>query len=117
MAAPSAAAPVKKALANPEPSTHGSVSWSHFPSFASLMIFVVGFAAGIAWQSDRGAVRKAVASWSSYLGWLAPPASSASYQRIRADLVAARQSLDKLGNDISRLEAQGVDVPRRRAAR
>jgi hypothetical protein len=48
---------------------------------------------------------------------LAPPAASASYDRVRADLVAARQSLEKLGNDISRLEAQGANVPRRRADR
>jgi hypothetical protein len=54
--------------------------------------------------------------WHSY-GWLAPRAASASYDRIRADLVATRQSLDKLGNDISRLEAQGANMPRRRADR
>ena len=82
-----------------------------------LMIFVVGFAAGVVWQSYGSAVRTAIASSSPYLGWLAPPAASASYDRIRADLVAARQSLDKLGNDISRLEAQGANVPRRRADR
>jgi hypothetical protein len=88
-----------------------------FPFVRVLMIFVVGFAAGVVWQSYGGAARKTIASWSPYLGWLAPPAASASYERIRANLVAARQSLDKLGNDISRLEAQSVDVPRRRAAR
>ena len=73
-----------------------------FPYARVVMIFVAGFAAGVVWHS---------------YGWLAPRAASASYDRIRADLVAARQSLDKLGNDISRLEAQSVDVPRRRAAR
>ncbi len=88
-----------------------------FPFVRVLMIFVVGFAAGVVWQSYGGAARKMIASWSPYLGWLAPPTASASYERIRANLVAARQSLDKLGNDISRLEAQSVDVPRRRAAR
>ncbi len=88
-----------------------------FPYARVVMIFVVGFAAGVVWQSYGGAVRTTIASWSPYLGWLAPPAASASYDRIRADLVATRQSLDKLGNDISRLEAQGADVPRRRAAR
>jgi hypothetical protein len=88
-----------------------------FPFVRVLMIFVVGFAAGVVWQSYGGAARKTIASWSPYLGWLAPPAASASYERIRANLVAARQSLEKLGNDISRLEAQSVDVPRRRAAR
>jgi len=82
-----------------------------------VMIFVVGFVAGIAWQSYGGAMRKTIAGWSTHLAWLAPPAASASYDRMRADLVAARQSLDKLSSDISRLEAQSGDVPRRRAAR
>jgi hypothetical protein len=82
-----------------------------------VMICVISFAAGVVWQSYSGGVRTAIASWSPYLGWLAPAGASASYDRIRADLVAARQSLEKLGNDISRLEAQGVNVPRRRADR
>jgi hypothetical protein len=73
-----------------------------FPYARVVMIFVVGFAAGVVWHS---------------YGWLAPRAASASYDRIRADLVATRQSLDKLGNDISRLEAQGANMPRRRADR
>jgi hypothetical protein len=88
-----------------------------FPFVRVLVIFVVGFAAGVVWQSYGGPVRKTIASWSPYLGWLAPPSASASYERIRADLVAARQSLDRLGTDISRLEAQSADVPRRRTAR
>jgi hypothetical protein len=88
-----------------------------FPYARVVMIFVVGFAAGVGWHSYGSAVRTTIASWSPYLGWLAPPAASASYERIRADLVAARQSLDKLGSDISRLEAQGANVPRRRADR
>jgi len=88
-----------------------------FPYARVVMIFVVGFAAGVVWQSYGSAVRTAIASSSPYLGWLAPRAASASYDRIRADLVAARQSLDKLGNDISRLEAQSANVPRRRADR
>jgi hypothetical protein len=80
-----------------------------------VMICVVSFAAGAVWQSYSGAARAAIASWSPYLGWFAPPATS--YDRVRADLVAARQSLEKLGNDISRLEAQGANVSRRRADR
>jgi len=88
-----------------------------FPSARVLMIFVFGFAAGVAWQSYGGAARKTIASWSPRLGWLAPPTASASYERIRANLVVARQSLDKLGTDISRLEAQNVDASRRRTAR
>jgi hypothetical protein len=31
-------------------------------------------------------------------------------------LAAARQNLNKVANEMSRLEAQSVDVPRRRAA-
>jgi hypothetical protein len=88
-----------------------------FPYARVVMIFVVGFAAGIVWQSYGSAARTTVASWSPLLGWLAPPAASASYERIRADFAAARQSLDKLGSDISRLEAQGANVPRRRVDR
>ena len=87
-----------------------------------LMIFVVGFAAGIAWQSYGGTARKAIASWSPHLAWLAPAAVTAgtSSERLKATtvaLAATRQSLDKLANEISKLEAQGGDVPRRRAAR
>jgi hypothetical protein len=87
-----------------------------------LMIFAVGFAAGIAWQSYGGAARKAIASWSPHLGWLAPAATAggASPERLKATtvaLAAARQSLDKLANEISKLETQGGDVPRRRAGR
>jgi hypothetical protein len=88
-----------------------------FPYARVVMIFVVGFAVGVVWQSYGRAVRTTIANWSPYLGWLGPPAASASYERIRADYVAARQSLDKLGNDIGRLEAQGANVPRRRADR
>src|SRR5262249_18018436 len=80
-----------------------------------VMIFVVGFAAGVVWHSYGSAVRTTIASWSPHLGWLAPPAASASYDRMRADLIAARRSLDKLGDDMNRLEAQGANVPRRRA--
>jgi hypothetical protein len=91
-----------------------------FPFARVLMIFIVGFAAGIAWQSYGGTARKAMASWSPHLSWLAPLPSGTSPERLKATsvaLAAARQSLDKLANEISKLEAQGGDVPRRRAAR
>ena len=93
-----------------------------FPFARVLMIFVVGFAAGIAWQSYGGTARKAIASWSPHLGWLAPAAApgGTSPERLKATtvaLAAARQSLDKLANEISKLETQGGDVPRRRAGR
>jgi hypothetical protein len=86
-----------------------------------LVIFFVGFAAGFACQSYGGDVRKAIASWSPRLGWLAPSAPpGTSSDRLRATtlaLAAARQSLDKLATEISKLQAQDADPPRRRATR
>src|SRR5712692_7429633 len=75
-----------------------------------LMIFFIGFAAGIAWQSYGGGVRKAIAGWSPHLAWVAPaPVSSGgSAERLKAvslALTSARQSLDKLSTEINRLEA------------
>jgi len=69
-----------------------------------LMTFVIGFAAGIAWQSYGGTARKG-------------GASSERFKAMSLSLAAARQNLDKVANEMSRLEAQGMDVPRRRAAR
>ena len=82
-----------------------------------LMIFIVGFAAGIAWQSYGGTARKAIASWSPHLGWLAPAATAGgtSPERLKATtvaLAAAWQSLDKLTTEISKLQAQ--DIPEAR---
>jgi len=88
-----------------------------FPVVRSLMIFVVGFAAGAAWQSHGGTARAAIASWSPHLGWLAPSTAGASSERIRAmslAVAAARQNLDKVATEISRLPAQDGDTPRRR---
>src|SRR6266852_9692608 len=74
-----------------------------------LMIFFVGFAAGLAWQSYGGGVRKAIAGWSPHLAWVAPaPVSSGgSAERLKATslaLATARQSLDKLATEISKLQ-------------
>src|SRR5690348_13303161 len=88
-----------------------------FPFVRVLMIFVVGFAAGVAWQSYGSAARKAIAGWSPHLSWLAPSTSSDRIRAMSLALAAARQNLDKIGNEMSRLEAQSVDVPRRRPAR
>ena len=88
-----------------------------------LVIFVVGFAAGFAWQSYGGGVKKAIAGWSPRLEWLAPaaPAGTSSSERLKATTLAlatARQSLDKLATEISKLQAQDVvEPPRRRATR
>src|SRR6266852_3458062 len=72
-----------------------------FPFARVLMIFVVGFAAGVAWQSYGSDVRKTIANWSPHLAWLAPAAAPAgtSAERLKATslaLAAARQSFDKL---------------------
>jgi hypothetical protein len=86
-----------------------------------LVIFVVGFAAGSAWQSYGGGARKTVASWSPRLEWLAPAApAGTSSERIKATTLAlatARQSLDKLATEINKLQPQDADPPRRRATR
>ena len=75
-----------------------------------LIIFFIGFAAGLAWQSYGGAARKAIASWSPHLAWVAPAVAPAgpSPERLKATsqaLVAARQSIDKLATEISKLTA------------
>src|SRR5258706_3541481 len=87
-----------------------------------LMICMVGFDAGIAWQSYGGAARKAIAGWSPRLGWLAPATApgGTSPERLKAmslALAAAGQSLDKLAIEISKLPAQDGDSPRRRSTR
>ncbi len=86
-----------------------------------LVIFVIGFAAAFAWQSYGGGVRKAIAGWSARLEWLAPAApAGTSSERLKATTLAlatARQSLDKLATEISKLQAQDADPPRRRATR
>jgi hypothetical protein len=87
-----------------------------------LLIFVIGFAAGIIWQSYGGVIKKAIAGWSPHLAWVAPaPASSSgSAERLKATslaLASVRQSVDKLASEISKLEEQGGDTQRRRARR
>jgi hypothetical protein len=87
-----------------------------------LMIFFVGFAAGMAWQSFGSEERRAIAGWSPYLAWLAPAAApvGTSPDRLKAislALAATRQSLDKLAKEISKVQAQDGDAPRRKAAR
>ena len=89
-------------------------------SFARvLLIFLLGFAAGIAWESYGDAARKTVAGWSPYLAWVAPavvPASN-SADRLKATsvaLTAVRQSVDKLSAEISKLQPEDAALPRRR---
>jgi hypothetical protein len=64
-----------------------------------LVIFVVGFATGMALQSYGGK-------------------SANSSERLKAMSLAlstARKNLDKLASDMSRLETQGLDAPQRRS--
>jgi hypothetical protein len=83
-----------------------------------LMIFLLGFAAGIAWQSYGGGVRKAIAGWSPRLAWVAPTAASSggSAERLKATslaLASVRQSVDKLASEIGKLQEED-GAPRRR---
>jgi hypothetical protein len=73
-----------------------------------VVIFFIGFAAGLAWQSYSGPARKAIASWSPHLAWAAPAAASSgpSADQVKATslaLAAARQSIDKLATEIGKL--------------
>jgi len=75
-----------------------------------LVIFFIGFAAGLAWQSYSGPVRKAIAGWSPRLAWVAPAAapSGPSPDQLKATslaLAAARQSIDKLTTELNKLSA------------
>jgi hypothetical protein len=87
------------------------------PRTRVVLIFIAGFAAGIIWASYNGAARKTIAGWSPYLSWMAPTTSSERLRTMEIALATARQSLNKLATEMSRLEAQGVDAPRRRSAR
>jgi hypothetical protein len=84
-----------------------------------LLIFLVGFAAGIAWQSYGGAARKTIAGWSPHLAWVAPaPASSSgATERLKATslaLTSVRQSVDKLASEIGKLQPEDAAPQRRR---
>jgi hypothetical protein len=79
----------------------------------ALLFFVVGFAAGMAWLTWGGDMRKAVAGWSPHLAWIAPPAASAdnSRERFKATsvaLAAVRHSVDKLATEVDKLQDQGA---------
>jgi hypothetical protein len=84
-----------------------------------LMIFLLGVAAGIAWQSYGAGLRKAIASLSPHhLTWLAPASATAdaAAERLKATslaLAGVRQSVDKLAEEISKLQEEDI-APRRR---
>jgi hypothetical protein len=84
-----------------------------------LMIFLIGFAAGVAWQSYSNAARKTIAGWSPRLAWVAPAAApdSTSAERLKATslaLAAVRQSVDKLSAEVSKLQPEDGTPQRRR---
>jgi hypothetical protein len=79
----------------------------------ALLIFVIGFAAGMAWLTYGSDVRKAVAGWSPHLAWVAPAAAPAenSRERFKATsvaLAAVRNSVDKLATEVDKLQDQGA---------
>jgi hypothetical protein len=83
----------------------------------ALLIFLIGFAAGMAWQTYGGDIRKAAAGWSPRLAWVAPATAPAdnSRERLKAAslaLAAVRQSVDKLATEVDRLQDQGASDQR-----
>jgi hypothetical protein len=75
-----------------------------------LVIFFIGVAATLAWQSYGATAREVMASWSPRLGWLAPPSApgGASPEQLVAmsrGLAVMRQDVDKLAADITKLQA------------
>src|SRR5258708_11381452 len=85
-----------------------------------MMIFFIGVAAAVAWQSYGAAAREVIASWSRHLAWLAPAAAPAgtSAERLKTTslaLAAPRQSFDKLTTEISKLHAPGIPDPQPRS--
>jgi hypothetical protein len=89
-----------------------------------LVVFCIGVATTLAWQSYGNAARRMVAGLSPDLRWVAPrtapetplPLSSAGatsdqLAAISRSLVAVRQSVDKLAADIAKLQAARQDLP------
>jgi hypothetical protein len=64
-----------------------------------LIIFCIGVAATLAWQSYGNAAREMIANSSPQLGWLVPSANSSSEQQLKAmssDFATMRQRVDQL---------------------
>jgi hypothetical protein len=93
-----------------------------------LIVFCIGVAATLAWQSYGHAARRMMAGLSPELSWLAPrtapaappaPFASASPDQLAAishSLAAVRQSVDKLAADLTKLQAARQDSPPARTA-
>jgi len=85
-----------------------------------LIVFCIGVGTTLAWQSYGDAARQMIASSSSRLGWLAPPAGPVAQAALAAsagasfdlnqlkamsrDLAVMRQSVDKLTAEIAKLQ-------------
>jgi hypothetical protein len=96
--------------------------WRVIAAFARfLIVFGIGVAATLVWQSYGNAARRIVASLTG-VDWLAPrtaPAPSVPFANASPDQLAAisrslagvRQSVDKLAADITKLQAAKQDLP------
>jgi hypothetical protein len=92
-----------------------------------LIMFGIGVAGTLAWQSHGDAAREKIAKLSPQLGWLAPQAapvaqaasaasSGASVDQlavISRGVAVVRQSVDKLAADITKLQATKQDAANR----
>ena len=64
-----------------------------------LIIFCIGVAVTLAWQSYGNAAREMIANSSPQLGWLVPSANSSPEQQLKAmssDFATMRQRVDQL---------------------
>src|SRR5215831_11567518 len=77
------------------------------PAFAySLMMFLIGVAATLAWQSYGGTVRETIARSSPHLGWLAPQAervTETAAQTIDATPSPDQRTLEAMSLDLAAL--------------
>ena len=86
-----------------------------------LIVFFMGVAATLAWQSHGGAAKVAIASWlAPQVGSAAPsPFTGASPDQLAAmshSLATLRESVDMLAGDIAKLQATKQDTPDRTSA-
>jgi hypothetical protein len=75
-----------------------------------LVVFFIGVAATLAWQSYGATAREVMASWSPHLSFLAPPpapASTSTEQLVAMSrgLAVMRQDVDRLAANITKLQA------------
>jgi hypothetical protein len=81
-----------------------------------LMIFFIGFVVGMAWEAAR---RERRSPAGPHLARLAPAVGPGvtpyRFKAMSLALATTRQSLDKLANEISKVQAQDGTAPRRRA--